>query len=84
MFGWYDLNIQYRKLIKAKNHELIFPRKNGLIRDFNPEVRILKILTSIDSYQNDKFLLKIIKFVKNPAWKTPWVRKPGNSVENVY
>jgi len=37
MFGWYDLNIQYRKLIKAKNHELIFPRKNGLIRDFNPE-----------------------------------------------
>ena len=78
MFGWYDLNIQYRKLIKAKNHELIFPRKNGLIRDFNPEGRILKILTSIDSYQDDKFYRKI----KNPAWKTPWVQKPGNSVEN--
>ena len=59
MFGWYDLNIQYRKLIKAKNHELIFPRKNGLIRDFNPEGRILKILTSIDSYQDDKFYRKL-------------------------
>ena len=62
MFGWYDLNIQYRKLIKAKNHELIFPRKNGLIRDFNPQGRILKIITSIDSSHNYKFLLKIIKF----------------------
>ena len=55
MFGWYDLNTQYRKLIKAKNHELLFPRKNGLIRDFNPEGRILKILTSLDSYQKNKF-----------------------------
>ena len=83
MFGWYDLNIQYRKLIRAKNHELIFPRKNGLIRDFNPEGRIFNILTSIKTYRMKTHNLKIIKLFENPAWETPWEPKLGNSVENV-
>ena len=59
MFGWYDLNIQYRKLIKAKNHELIFPRKNGLIRDFNPEGRILKTLRLLTVIRMINFYSKL-------------------------
>lgn len=79
MFGWYDLNIQYRKLIKAKNYQNIFPRKNGLIRDQNPAGGILNRLLGV--LENNNITLNS---TYNPIKKILKVQKPENCAENAY
>ena len=36
MFGWWDLVLQYRKLVKGRKADVLSPTENGLMRDIDP------------------------------------------------